>query len=142
MSALRSDRLGAVSRVRKILERRALGELAEGRRALVDAEATVAEREAAHRQRPAGPPTVSALELRALQLQGLGSHELVEAATGARDVAEHRVEELWTAWSLASIQRKSVERLEERQAHEQATAAEQATARALDEMVLQRRGRS
>lgn len=141
MSRGANERIGAVVRVRRILERRALGGVAEGQQALREADGVVEDRRQAHLARPTGPVELDATTLRALQLQGLGSHELVEAAEGARAVAEHRVEELRRAWSLASVRRKSVERLAERRAHEEAAAAERAAARALDELVLQRRER-
>ena len=142
MSARRAataGRLGAVQRVREILERRALGDLARGEAEVDAAEQRLEERRQAYRSRPAPPPSLSPLQLRALQLQGLGAHELVEAATGDLDVAEHRRDELWQAWSHASIARKSVDRLVERRGVEEAVAAEQATNRALDELILQRR---
>lgn len=142
MSARRAGvagRLGAVQRVREILERRALGDLARGEAEVDAAEQRLAERRRAYATRPSPPPSLSPLELRALQLQGLGAHELVEAASGDLEVAEHRRDELWQAWSHASIARKSVERLVERRGIEQAVAAEQAANRALDELILQRR---
>ncbi|MGM0818657.1 MAG: hypothetical protein ACQETV_04630 [Actinomycetota bacterium] len=142
MSARRAGvagRLGAVQRVREILERRALGDLARGEAEVDAAEQRLEQRRRDYANRADPPPVLTPLELRALQLQGLGAHELVEAATGDLEVAEHRRGELWQAWSHASIARKSVERLAERRAVEQAAAAEQAANRALDELILQRR---
>lgn len=134
-----SGRLAAVLRVRALAERAAIGALAHGERDLRRAEAAVAERRAAYRARPAPGGPLDPVALRALQLQGLGAHDLVRAAVEDRDAVALRRDDLERAWSLASVRRKSAERLAERRAAEAVAAARSAEQHALDELAVLRR---
>lgn len=131
------DRIATVLRVRTLAERRAAGALAGAEQQLRRADHLVAERRAA----AATPPAAEVLrpvELRALELQRLARHELVEAALSDRESIESRRAELARAWTLASVHRRSAERLAERR-HDIAVAAVRAAAdRALDEAALLR----
>jgi hypothetical protein len=135
------SRFRSVLRVRELAERRALGEAAAAQRDVRSAaEARAARVEAlAAAVQPAGR-ALTPLELRTLQLRGLAAHDLVVDAVSEVELAEERHAELVRAWSLASVQRRSVERLAERRRIEAAVAARQAADKALDEIVLLRRG--
>jgi flagellar biosynthesis chaperone FliJ len=135
------SRLPTVLRLRELTERRALGAVAGGQRDVLAAKEELAARvqEIQALSSPAGRP-LSALELRTLELRGLAHHDLVVDATSEVELAEDRQAELIRAWSHASAQRKSVERLTERRRVEAAHAARAAADRALDEAVLLRRG--
>lgn len=134
-------RLGTVLRLRGIAERQAAGALAGAQRDLRQAEELVAQRCAATAATPLAGAPLSPLQLRALELQRLAGHDLVQAAVSARDEADERRGELARAWSLASTRRRSVERLDERRSAEAAAAARAAADRALDEIVLLVHGR-
>lgn len=132
-------RLRSVLRIREVAERRALGEAATAQRVAGAARARL---EARTRELAELTPPVRALtsvELRSLQLRGLAQHDLVTDAAADVALAEERHEELLRAWALTAVQRRSVERLDERRRTEAALAARGAADRALDEVVLLRR---
>lgn len=137
-----TSRVESVLRIRALAERLALGRLAQGREEARQADRLVAERRAVARSVVAPQPLLSPVQLRALRLQGMAAHELVTGALTLHEQAEARVAELQRAWSAASADRKSVERLAERRDAEAAAAANTAAQRALDELALLRRGRS
>ncbi|QBI21238.1 hypothetical protein ER308_17785 [Egibacter rhizosphaerae] len=135
------SRLRTVERVRALLERRALARLVQ-EQSEVERQAEARRRaEAIYRDRPLPPPELTADRLRALQLQGLGAHELVRDALASEELAEQRRIEVARAWSYASTAHKSVERAAERKEEEAAQEAARAAARALDELALARRVR-
>lgn len=134
-----ADRLHSVLRLRELAERTARGATAQGQRRVDVARERVAERVDAVRALVPPDRPLGAAELRVLQLQGLAQHDLVVAALADVDVAEHDLVELRRAWSLASVQRKSVERLVEQRRVEAAVEARKAADRALDEVVLLQR---
>jgi hypothetical protein len=136
------DRIKTVLRIRALAERRALGKVAAAEKEVRAAEALVAERRQAYFARQHVGRPVSPLQLRALGLQGIAAHDLVQDAMGECDLTHERRAELVQAWSLTSIQRKSVERLAERRVIERVNTARTAAERALDEAVLLRRSAS
>lgn len=134
-----SGRLSSVLRIRTLAERRAMGQVAAARRDLAAARDRLALRvEAA---RPAVPTTrsLTPLQLRVLELQGLAHHDLVLDAISEVELGEDRCAELARAWSHASVQRKSVERLQEQRSAIAAVESRTAADRALDEAILLRR---
>jgi hypothetical protein len=133
------SRLATVLRVRALQERRALGHVAGAERALHEARDLLAKRTASVAGLAPPHRSLTPLELRVLELQGLAQHDLVRDARGEVELADDRHQELVRAWSLASMRRKSVERLAETRAAETAVVARRAADRALDESVLLRR---
>lgn len=131
------DRIATVLRVRTLSERRAAGALAGAEQELRRADELVARRRADTLVPPA-EGVLRPLQLRALELQRLARHELVEAALSERELSEVQHGELARAWTLASIQRRSAERLSERRSEVMATMARTAADRALDEAALLR----
>lgn len=130
-------RIATVLRVRTLAERRAAGALANAECEVRQADQLLARR----RADASVPPAVGVLrplQLRALELQRLARHELVEAALSDRDLSEAQRAELAHAWTLASVRRRSAERLDERRSVLAAAAARAAADRALDEAALLR----
>lgn len=136
-----SRRISSVLRVRRLFERRALGALAAGERRVAEAEAALERRREAYRTRPQPSAPLSPLQLRALQLAGIGACAAVEEADAAAGEAGAERDALRAAWSQASVQRKSAQRLEERRHAAAVAAAEAVRSRALEELVTLRHGR-
>lgn len=136
---MKKSRLHAVLRLRSLSERQARGRLAESERELAKARELLEHRR--HAPLPEAPAEIlSPLQLRVLSIQGVRSHELLQEAAAeaernraARDDAQRR-------WSEATRELKSTERLDERRRSQVAEAARFAAERALDEMVVLRRG--
>lgn len=133
------SRLRTVERVREILERRALGRYGRARAEAARRAEQREEAQRAYRARPAPPPTVSPAELHALQLQGQAAHEIVRDTLRTEELAKEREDELQRAWSMASIDRKSVERAADRRDEETSLRAARAAERSLDELAVARR---
>lgn len=141
MTARGAKRLATLARVRDILERQALGRLAQAQRQCVDAESRLA----ARREDYAGRPSLQIStpeQLSGQRMLGMGAHDAVRAAEEACAVVEHRRAEMRDAWSRASIARKSVERLAERRAAQELAERVRTEVRELDELVLQMRSRT
>lgn len=132
------SRLHTVRRLRELEERRALGAAAGAERSLSAARQVAADRVDALRTLTPPARPLDVMELRVLQLQGLAGHDLVLDAQADVDLAQDRHAELVRAWSMASVRRKSVERLEESRAAEAAVEARRASDQAMDETVLLR----
>ncbi len=135
----REGRLAGVLRVRELAERRALGEAAAAQRVAGAARQRLDARRRELNELTPPKRALTPLELRSLALRGLAQHDLVRDAESDVQLSEERHEELVRAWSLAAVQRRSVERLDERRSIEAALAARRAADRALDEIVLLRR---
>jgi hypothetical protein len=133
------SRLRTVRRLRELEERRAMGRVAGAERELAEARGTLADRVEGLAGMAPPARSLTPLELRVLELQGVAAHDLVRDAASDVELAEDRHAEVVRAWALASTRRKSVERLEETRAAEQAAEARRAADAALDEVVLLRR---
>lgn len=133
----RRDPLRSVLRLRKIRERQAEAELAEHHQRVEAARAELARRRSALDSHRA--PELMAMEatrLRALQLSGVRSVEMVELA---RQEVRKAVDELDAAtqrWSSASAGRKTAERLSDRRRADAAVVALRASHKSLDELVV------
>lgn len=136
---MKKNRLAAVLRLRSLAERKARGELAHAEReAALAAQMLDRRREA---PAPAVPSDVlTPLQLRALALQGVRSHELLQAAAAEAQRAGQARDQAHDNWAHASKEYKSADRLDERRRSQIAEQARVAAERALDEMVVLRRG--
>lgn len=133
------NRLAAVLRLRALAERKARGELAHAERELQLAQEMLRRR--VETPRPEMPAELlSPLQLRALAMQGLRSHELLQEAAAEAERNRKLRDEAQQHWSDASREHKSAERLDERRRTQIAEQARVAAERALDEMVVLRRG--
>ncbi|MEM9711743.1 MAG: flagellar FliJ family protein [Actinomycetota bacterium] len=132
----RRDPLRTVLRLRRIREQQAEADVAEHRQKVEEARANLAERRARiEAERSVELVAMEAARMRALQLSGLRSVELVEQA---RDEVRRAVDELDAStrrWSEASAGRKTAERLSERRRTDAAAVAMRASHKSLDELV-------
>jgi flagellar biosynthesis chaperone FliJ len=127
---------GKLVRLREIREqqaRRALGEA--NRRALAAREALEA-REEAHRRTPELPAVLTPVQLRALQLQGIRSLELIAEAAAAHAASLEEVERARHSWREAHGELESAKRLEHRRREEATRRARLAAQRSLDQLML------
>jgi flagellar biosynthesis chaperone FliJ len=136
---VKKSRLHTVLRLRSLAERQARGRLAERERELAKA------REMLEHRRQVPPPeapadVLSPLQLRVLSMQGVRSHELLMEAAAEAERNRTARDEAQRHWSDATRELKSTERLEDRMRTQMADAARLAAERALDEMVVLRRG--
>lgn len=93
-------------------------------------------RRRAHEARAGLPPELTAVQLRALQLQGIRSVELIAEAAAAYAAAKEEVERARWEWEHARGQLESAKRLDHRRRLEAARRAEAAAQRTLDQLVL------
>lgn len=133
------SRLAAVLRLRTVHERRARGRLAEADREVARSRQAVERR---REQLPPPPPkeVLSPQQLHVLALQGVRSNELLEEAAAEHQRTIELRAEAEHEWSQRSVERKSVERLDERRRAEAAIEAAKAAERVLDELTILRRG--
>lgn len=137
----RRNPIGVLVRLRGIREERARRALGRASQEEVRAEGVLASRQAEYRDRPAPPAELSPVELRALQLQGMRSYELLTEASAEYQRALEQVEEARRAWRRSRDELEAAERLERRRREEAARRARVAAQRALDQLVLTLRGR-
>jgi flagellar export protein FliJ len=132
----RRDSLRTVLRLRRIREQQAEADLAEHRRRVDQARATLAERrQQVENERSAELVAMEAARMRALQLSGIRSVEMMELA---REEVRRAVDELDAStrrWSKASAGRKTAERLSDRRHADAAAVAMRASHKSLDELV-------
>jgi flagellar biosynthesis chaperone FliJ len=93
-------------------------------------------RRRAHEERAGIPPELTAAQLRALQLQGVRSIELIAEAAAAYASAREEAERARGEWEQAHARLESAKRLEHRRRVEAARRAEAAAQRSLDQLVL------
>lgn len=130
--------LTTLLRVRELLERRAEAELGQQQIATTRAGVERDEAAAAYTARPRPAGQLTPIMLRALQLSGVRSHELADAATAAYDEASRAREAARSSWAEASTRRRVAERLHERRQAEAELLAQAAAQRTLDELVALR----
>ncbi len=93
-------------------------------------------RRRAHEERPEPPAELTAAQLRALQLQGIRSVELLAEAAAAYQAAREEAERARREWEQAHGRLESAKRLDHRRHVEAARRAEAAAQRSLDQLVL------
>ncbi|MEO1062735.1 MAG: hypothetical protein AAFZ07_15075 [Actinomycetota bacterium] len=132
----RRDPLETVLRLRRIREQQAEADVAEHQRRVEEARASLARRrQQVEDDRSAELVAMEAARLRALQLSGVRSVELMELA---REEVRKAVDELDAStrrWSQASAGRKTAERLSDRRHADAAVVAVRAGHKSLDELV-------
>jgi hypothetical protein len=136
----RRPSVAALMRLRSYEERAARRRLGSAMERAAAAEAERVMRERAYRELPFPGGVLSPAELRALQLQGIRTVELLaEASTASRQAHEH-AEGSKRAWLKANDDLESVRKLDRRRRQDAARAARRAAERALDRLVLETRG--
>lgn len=137
-----ADRTAVVLRVRRALERRAQGHAARAEAELLEAVERTRQRARAHDQREKGSGTLSPLQLRALQIQGMASWSSVAEASVAADRARQLRDDRRDAQRRASIDRRATERMVERREERDAAVAAATAQRVLDDLTVARWGRA
>ncbi len=98
-------------------------------------------RRQAHEERAEPPAELTAAQLRALQLQGIRSVELLAEAAAAYQAAREEAERARREWEQAHGRLESAKRLDHRRHVEAARRAEAAAQRSLDQLILALRER-
>lgn len=137
-----ADRAHVVLRVRRILEQRAIARAAEAEAELATHLDTVRRRAKAHDERPVGTGTLTPLQLRALQLQGMASWTHLAEARQAADRAARVRGERDEERRARVVDRRASERMVERREQEVAAVAAATAQRALDDLAVLRWGRA
>lgn len=132
----------ALVKIRSVRERQARGEL--GRSRLIQQEALdrLEAMKARLAQLPGLPPSLSPVQLRALQLTGVVEEERLIAAANAHEDASHAAEERAARWRHSAEELDASERLEAKKREEAVRRATKATERALDDLMLAIRARN
>lgn len=126
-------RLVRLREIRELQARRALGEA--NRRALV-AKRELDEREREQREAPELPVILSPVQLRALQLSGIRSLELIAEAAAAYQASLEAAERARLGWTDARSRLESAKRLDQRRREEALRCARLAAQRSLDQLML------
>lgn len=132
----RTSPISRLLRLREIREEQARAAFGAATQASEQARAHLAEAEVAYQDRPGMPGVLSPAALRGLWLQGVRSHELVAAAGEAYQASLVHAGEARSAWSSASSDLRSVEKLDQRRRADAEHLAQTAADRALDELVI------
>lgn len=136
-----ADRVHVVLRVRRALERRAQAQVAAAEAELHAHIERTREWARVHDARPRGTGTLTPLQLRALQLQGLASWSQLAEASAATDRACQIRDDRQSERQRRAIDRRASERMVERRDQQAAVATAAAAQRALDELTVSRWGR-
>jgi flagellar biosynthesis chaperone FliJ len=128
--------LGRLVRLREIREQQARRTLGEANRRALEARDTLRAREEAHRQIPELPEVLTPVQLRALQLQGIRSLELIAEASAAHAASLEEAERARHDWREAHGQLESAKRLEQRRRAEAIRRARLAAQRSMDQLML------
>ncbi|MFV1989180.1 MAG: flagellar FliJ family protein [Acidimicrobiales bacterium] len=134
--AKRRDPIKAVLRLRGIREKQHMAEVAKVNQKISDARERIQERRVEYQERPKPGPVVDPARLRALQLSGIRSNELLEMAIEELVKTEHELTEARQRWADASAKRKSAERLSDKRNSDAAAAAIRAGQQSLDDLVV------
>ncbi len=131
----------ALFRVRAIRERQARGEMGRARADQHEAYARLQELKASLEGAPGLPGSLSAVQLRALQLTGITSHERLQAAAEAHEEARVLVEHHTAKWRATYEELEAADRLKQKKKEAAAFRAVIASERALDDLLLSLRSR-
>ncbi len=134
--AKRRDPIRTVLRLRGIREKQHMAEVAKVNQKISEARERIEERRAGYQERRAPETMVDPARLRAIQLSGIHSHELLQMATEELIKTEHELTEARQRWADASAKRKSAERLNDKRNSDAAAAALRASQRSLDDLVV------
>lgn len=137
----RRNPIASLLKLRSIRERQARADFGLAQRDVQLAAADLETRRRAHDERPEPPEVLTAVQLRALQLQGIRSLELVAQAAMAYDQARLRAEQARDAWLGSTKELDKAKSLERRRREEAARLAQTAAQRALDQLIIAMRGR-
>lgn len=133
------SRLAPFLRLLTIREDQANARVVEAANKARVAAGELAARQAAHLGRPVPRGHLTAAQILALRLQGMGSLEQIEAAQAELERRQEDESDANEARSVAAVRRKSVERVTQRRRDEAAQVAQAAARRSLDELAMLRK---
>ena len=132
---MRKNPFDVLVRLRKIDEKMARAELANKRRAHDLARRKLEELKAMHREDIDVGELLGPVNLRSLQLRGIGSYEMLVEAAEVYQNSERAMHAKAEAWRRAASDVDAAERLNERRRQELAREAAKASEKALDDLM-------
>ena len=132
---MRKNPFDVLVRLRKIDEKVARAELANKRRAHELARRKLQELKAKHTEELDVEEMLGPLNLRSLQLRGMGSYELLQEAAEVYQHSERSMRAKADAWRRAASDLDAAERLDERRKQELARDAAKAAEKSLDDLM-------
>lgn len=132
---MRRNPFDVLVRLRKIDEKMARAELANKRRAHELARRKLEELKAKHREDIEVGDLLGPVNLRSLQLRGMGSYELLVDAAGVYQNSERAMHAKAEAWRRAASDVDAAERLDERRRQELAREAAKSAEKSLDDLM-------
>ena len=131
----RGNPFTVLTRLRAIEEKQARASLANTRQAHEQARQKLEELKERHREDIDAGEIMGAMNLRSLQLRGLGSYEMVTAAAQAYKQSERAMQAKTDAWRRAASDLDAAERLDEKRKQEMAKEAARSADKALDDLM-------
>jgi len=122
-------------RLRGIEEKQARASLANKRRAYEQARVKLDELREKHNEDIAVGEILGAVNLRSLQLRGMGSHEVLTAASQSFQQSERAMNAKAEAWRRAAADLDAAERLDNKKKQEAAREAAKSAEKALDDLM-------
>jgi flagellar export protein FliJ len=132
---MRKNPFDVLVRLRKIDEKMARAELANKRKAHELARRKLEELKAKHTEALDVEEMLGPVNLRSLQLRGMGSYELVQQAAEVYQHSERSMRAKADAWRRAASNLDAAERLDERRKQELAREAAKAAEKSLDDLM-------
>lgn len=132
---MRRNPFDVLVRLRKIDEKMARAELATKRRAHDQARRKLEELKAKHTEELEVGELLGPVNLRSLQLRGMGSYELLTAAAEVYQNSERAMQAKAEAWRRAASDVDAAERLDERRRQELAREAAKSAEKSLDDLM-------
>lgn len=132
---MRKNPFDVLVRLRKIDEKMARAELANKRQAHELARRKLEELKAKHTEELDVEELLGPVNLRSLQLRGMGSYELLTEAAEVYQHSERSMRAKADAWRRAASDLDAAERLDERRKQELAREAAKAAEKSLDDLM-------
>ncbi|MDJ0924469.1 MAG: hypothetical protein QNJ77_07905 [Acidimicrobiia bacterium] len=132
---MRKNPFDVLVRLRKIDEKIARSELANKRRAHELARRKLEELKAKHREEIDVGELLGPVNLRSLQLRGMGSYEMLSEAAEVYQHSERAMHAKAEQWRRAAADVDAAERLDERRKQEMARDAAKAAEKSLDDLM-------
>lgn len=132
---MRKNPFDVLVRLRKIDEKMARAELANKRRTHELARHKLEELKAKHTEELEAEELLGAVNLRSLQLRGMGSYEMLMQAAEVFQHSERAMRAKADAWRRAASNLDAAERLDERRKQELAREAAKAAEKSLDDLM-------
>lgn len=124
-----------LTRLRAIEEKQARASLATTRQAHEQARQKLEELKERHREELDPGEVMGAVNLRSLQLRGLGSYEMVSAAAQVFQQSERKMNAKTDAWRRAASDLDAAERLDDKKKQEIAREAAKSAEKSLDDLM-------